>query len=216
MGQQDPGSELLSLTSPPAASVAYLAFILSIFNTGYQVWQWMSVSNPVMLPVEQVLLIPDAYPSGATYLRIAARTSYTNSGPAQKSSVVVREWVEYSFDRVRRAQQWQSHDEFEGRGCNMRSVISKDVHPFVVQGQEAISHVTYYAPRSRKKSENKYVDYHSWEGFLDDLAVRDEAFLYFNALLLDGKRLSSTCKILIDADIHRYLKGGCPVTVSCA
>lgn len=202
---------------PRAGILAGFALLLSMVNTGYDVMLLADRSRPEILPPEQVLLTPDEYGPGQTYLRIAARLSYTNRAASRKSSVVAREWVEYALDGERREQRWQSYEEFEpDEQCGVRSTASKDTHPFVVAGQEATSHVTYFAPRPKATTTDKYHHYFRWEDFVRDLEAQDRVSFYFVAEMLNGKRLYTQCDVVVDEDVRSYARRGCALTLSCA
>lgn len=200
---------------PQAGWIAVLALALGVVNTAYSLVQLARPAAPRLLPPEQVVLIPDRYPSGAVFARVALRMTYVNQGPAQKKVVVLREQLSYAIAGKSYRQHWQSFESFQGRGCSTASTASDDVRPLVLDGEDAASHVTYFAPRSAPREINPYLHFHPWESFVHDAAQGDALELVLRADLLDGRTLVQTCRIVLNVQVREKLRQTCPVTLPC-
>jgi hypothetical protein len=208
------GDGLDRIVNPQVGLIAVFALLLSIFNTTYQVLQLARRSDPKLLKPEQILVVPDKYPTGHIFVRFGVGLSYVNLGPAQKSVVVEKESLSYTMLDRSYTQQWHSFESFGGRACELSSTESKDVHPVVLSGSDATSHVTYFAPRVVPRGADPYVNFHSLGQFLE--GIKKKALtLNLRSEMLGRESLNQTCRIMVTEYESTLLAQGCAVTLSC-
>lgn len=201
------------IVNPQVGPIAVLALLLSVFNTAYQLWP--RSARPQLLKPEQILVIPDKYPTGHVFVRFAIALSYVNLGPPQKSVVITRESMTYSLGKESFTQHWQSFERFTGRACEVSSTESEDVHPVVLSGQEATGHVTYFAPRVRSAGPEIYSDFLTLREFFEGVAVQNTFAIEVHAEVLDGHGLNQTCTVSISPHERSMIQKGCAVTLLC-
>lgn len=197
--------------------IALVALVLTLANSAYEVWQWLQGAEPRLLSPEQVLLIPDEYPTGHTFLRLAARFSYVNSGPPRQNAIVLAERLSFSTGEDRFVQHWQSFESFQGQSCDLESVSSEDVHPVVIGGRDSASHVTYFAPRARPHDKaDEYRDFVTIATFLELLEAASAAFrVELTAELDSAQHLHYECSAVLTDHEKDLLRDGCAVTLAC-
>lgn len=204
------------VTNPQVGWVAIFALLLGMCNTCYQVLQLASNAEPQLLVPEQILIVPDKYPTGHIFVRFAVRFSYVNIGPPQKSTVITKEALSYTLGNQTFLQKWQSFETFAGRTCELSSAESKDVHPIILSGKDAASHITYFAPRAAPEEEDVYLNFQTLENFVQATLEQSAIEFYLQSELLGGNDvLTQVCTVRLTSSERENLRRGCATTISC-
>lgn len=195
--------------------VALVALLVGLVNTGYSVVQWSRSADLRFLAPDQVTIVPKTYPDGRSLVRIAARFSYVNMGPRGKADIILREELRFRTSGGEYVQHWQSFELFRDAGCEFASDQSLDVEPVVVDGTDAKSHVSFFAPRSRSGASDPLVDFLTLEDLVAQIQAQPALSFSFEAFALGGKALANECRAALSEAQLQHLSAGCVVTLAC-
>lgn len=129
--------------------LALTAFALALGGAIFQAAMFLRGPQPVMFPVEQLMLKFSPVQDGERYLWLYAHMAYVNSGAKDENTTLTRETVTFKFE--------DSFQEFDAAWLNfvtMRQDGSTDylaeAIPQTLEGGKSLGHATEFAPRPHR------------------------------------------------------------------
>ena len=191
--------------------IALAAFFLALGGIIYQVVSFLSGPEVKMFPPEQIFINSEDYPGSGSYVRFGARLAYVNVGQLGYNDVIRRESLVFSLGGKEYEQIWQTFESFDLKESKLIRHYISDAHPVPVNAGCAVSHETYFAPRSIRRprgnqSCDKWKNYLKWDDFVTELAKIKELTFTFRSEMYGGSKLTVACTIDIDGALIERLR----------
>lgn len=213
--ERKPVGPLSDLLHPEAGTVALIALLFGLLNSCYTLLQWTRSSDLLLLPVDQVTVMSIREVDDPPAAAFTTRMAYVNLGPRGKPDIVLRESVRARSGEHEFIHHGHSFELFDERDCKAISRESRDAEPVPVDGIDARTHTTLFAPRSRRGAPDPFVDFITLDDLLTILRSDPRLTLTFAAETINDKHLSTTCELRFLPDHLERLAAGCAETLTC-
>lgn len=191
--------------------LAFAAFLLALSSVIYQIHSFLKGPDVKMFPPEQVFITAFSYPGTGFYVRFGARLAYVNEGRLGYNDVLRRESMFYSLGGKEYEQTWQTFESFDLKESKLIPHYISDAHPITINAGSAVSHETYFAPRSVRCTSanrdcNKWKNYLKWDDFIKELSKVQKLTFRFKSETYSGSTLLAECTIDIDEALIERIK----------
>jgi hypothetical protein len=186
--------------------VAVAALVLSLIAAAGQFVDWARGPSIRLIAPDRIALYSDVAPDGSIFVRVAAHMSYANVAQAPYGDLVLRERVQLRAGTLTSKQQWNAFGTIVREGIKM----TEPAGPQPLPGQSAVSHFTLFAPttiacQAGSVGCNPTQEYLQPEALTKQLASVDKLQFRFEIELIDGNRISASCRVPLSTQARQQL-----------
>lgn len=193
--------------------LALAAFLLALGGVVFQTYHFFRGASVTLFSPEQITLVAYRYkaPDGPVHLRIASRMAYVNAGQMGYTAVIKRESVRFALTGHVYEQYWQAFTALDAEGQALKTNFQSDAHPQPIEGGSAVSHETYFAPRTvpcRKEDSGcrSGRNFLTLDDFVKSVAPGRELKFELRAELYGDKNQQAACTVNLGEDVLRKLR----------
>src|SRR4051812_40065812 len=190
--------------------VSIAAFFLGLVASIYSFAGYIRGAVITLFPSEQILIRPHSYGGPEKYVRLGARMAYVNTGQSDRYAIIKREVIRFRLGGAVHEQAWQMFETFDASESGLEVVDRIAAHPEVINGGDAISHETYFAPRSSLKG-----SFLKWNDFLASLKTANELEFELIGEMYESKPVVAKCTVKISKNLINAIESGREFAPAC-
>lgn len=190
--------------------ISLVAFLLSVTGIIGQIYFFLQGPRVALQPPEQVVFYSDLSADGATsYVKIAARMAYVNTGQAGFNDAVKKEAATLIVANRPHYFYWKKYISSDSEGAKFIANKKGDALPVPVNAGSVEAHETSFSPLPNPLDDKRYAEnFIEFSKFKEEAGAEKEVTILFSYETFSGGRGEVKCVVPINDAFRSYIQNG--------